>query len=128
MNMNQPRQAVSASILVVDDSEIVLDVVRGILEDAGYEVHTHNSPFQLLQTVRTLHPALILLDVNMPALSGNKALEILTKYKVATPVVFYSDRSELELLKLVETTGAAGYIKKTADPDKFLREVKRWVH
>src|SRR5215208_4457872 len=90
-------------ILVVDDSEIVLDVVKETLEEAGYEVHIRNTPFQLLQAVRTVDPSLILLDVNMPALSGNKALEILAKYNVKIPVVFHSDKAEAELLAIVNT-------------------------
>lgn len=121
------HHAMNRRILVIDDSEIVLDVVKQTLEEAGYEVHTRNSPFLLLQVVRSIDPGLILLDVNMPALSGTKALEILAKYKLQVPVVFHSDRSEKELKEIVASTGAAGFIRKTSDANLFVTEVKHWI-
>ena len=127
--MAQAKAFIKPRILVIDDSEIVLEAVRDMLEDGGYEVETLTSALLLPQTVRTFQPRMILLDLNMPALSGQRAFEIATRLDVATtiPVVFHSDRPEPELAEAVRSTGAAGFIRKTGDADMLLKQVAKWV-
>ena len=64
-------------ILIIDDDQAHLDSARGILEAEGYEVFTQNQPFGATNAVIRLQPDLVLLDVNMPALSGDRLAEVL---------------------------------------------------
>ena len=101
-------------ILVIDDDERHLVAVKGILEDAGYEVITHNHWIGSTSTVMKLKPDLVLLDINMPALSGDR-LAMLFRTNGSTryvPVVFYSSNDEDTLRKLALKCGVAGYICK----------------
>jgi two-component system OmpR family response regulator len=127
--MAQVQAATKPRILVIDDSEIVLEAVRDMLEEGGYEVATLTSALLFPQTVRTFQPNLILLDLNMPALSGQRTFEIAKRLDVATmiPIVFHSDRPETELAAAVRSTGAAGFIRKTGDAEALLKQIAKWL-
>ncbi|NOY38874.1 MAG: response regulator [Nitrospirae bacterium] len=101
-------------ILVIDDDERHLVAAKGLLEDAGYEVITHNHWIGSTSAVMKLKPDLVLLDINMPALSGDR-LSMLFRTNGSTrnvAVVFYSSNDEDSLRKLVLKCGVAGYICK----------------
>src|SRR5262245_12558816 len=107
--------------MVVDDSPIVLELVQGILSDGGYEVVTVTSPFGFSSHLRREKPDLVLVDVGMPALQGDKLVEIAQRNEShRCPVVLYSDRSEAELLRLVRSSGATGYIRKSGQAAELL--------
>jgi DNA-binding response OmpR family regulator len=59
-------------ILVVDDNEDILDVIKLILEDFDYEVTTLSNAKLLFDTVRATHPDLILLDVMLGNADGRE--------------------------------------------------------
>jgi CheY-like chemotaxis protein len=108
---------VRQKILVVDDSDIALELARIRLEEAGFEVETLNSPFGFSAALWAQKPDLVLLDVSMPALQGDRLLQIAHRQggKRRCPMVLYSDRSEQELRELAQSCGADGYVRKSAD-------------
>jgi PleD family two-component response regulator len=101
-------------ILVVDDDEKHLLTTKELLELAGYEVVVHNSPFRTSEVVRTVTPDLIILDVNMPALSGDRLCSLLKGHSSAKdmPVLLYSSNDEDSLRRSVTEFGADGYVCK----------------
>jgi CheY-like chemotaxis protein len=111
-------------ILAVDDDESHLRAVREILELEGYEVVTRSQSLGTSKMVLDLAPDLILLDVNMPALSGEHLLSILKRNELTAgiPVVFYSGNDDMTLRHLVQKSGATGYIRK-GDPAALRRKV-----
>ena len=101
-------------ILIVDDDQAHLSSTRDILIAEGYEVFTHTHGFGVTNRARELRPDLILLDVNMPGLAGDKLAEVL-KANYTTrdlPIVFYSSNDEDALRETVKRYGARGYISK----------------
>jgi DNA-binding NarL/FixJ family response regulator len=117
--------------LLVDDSEIVRELVKATLEAAGYEVQTHGSPFGFSSSLMRQNPDLVLLDVNMPALSGDKLAEIAVKNRLAggpgCPLLLFSDRPPHELARLAARCGANGYIHKTNDSEALIQAVNRYL-
>jgi CheY-like chemotaxis protein len=101
-------------ILIIDDDTAHLESTRGILEADGYEVVTHERAFGATNVVRDLEPDLVLLDVNMPGLSGEHLFDIFRANPKTrdTPVVFYSSNDEDTLRSSVVRLGAHGYISK----------------
>jgi CheY-like chemotaxis protein len=104
-------------ILAVDDDPAHLVSTLAILEAEGYDVFTHNSAFGVTNLVRELKPQLVLLDVNMPGLSGDTLGSLLRNRSDtgSVPVVFYSSNDEDWLRRAVQKHGAMGYISK-GDP------------
>ena len=104
-------------VLLVDDSEIVLEVIRMNLEEEGFEVSTLENAVQLHAVADDIQPDVILLDIRMPGLRGDEAARLLQHLPGTRkiPVILHSEVSEDELAHLCEDLGAAGYIRKTPD-------------
>lgn len=122
------KQRGKAKILLVDDSEIVRESVVLMLEERGFDVVGVAGVFALPQAVAREAPDLVLVDVSMPAISGDKAVEIARRNQTSgCPMVLFSDRPREELEKLARRCGAAGFIKKTADGNALASAVERYL-
>ncbi len=62
-------------IMVVDDEESLLELMRAILEIEGYEVITVDNGKKAVEKLKTVKPDLILLDMMMPGMSGREVCE-----------------------------------------------------
>jgi DNA-binding NtrC family response regulator len=117
-----------AKILIVDDSQIMREFVQTILADEGYEVIGLDSPTGFSRTLVQEKPDLVLMDVSMPALSGDKLVEIALRSGLHhCPIVLYSDRTDAELAALADECGAAGYIRKSQDPSLLGLKIRRFL-
>ena len=116
-------------ILVIDDDEKLLGAVRRLLTAAGMEVVTAASSLHLPKLVQREKPDLILLDIEMPTLSGEHVLDFakLFDFLAAVPIVLHSAKSEEELQSLVQRSNAVGYIKKTGNPLSLVSQVKTFL-
>lgn len=105
----------SKKVLVVDDSEIVLEKAREALDAKGYEVVTASSAQDADRFIYSAKmPDVIIMDVMMPTMEGDRKTRIL-KEDVSTrniPVLLLSSKSENELGQLVSESGADGFIRK----------------
>ena len=119
----------SPKILVIDDDEKLLGAVRRLLTSAGMEVIVSSSSLHLPKLVQREKPDLILLDIEMPTLSGEHVLDFtkLFDFLAATPIVLHSAKSEEELQSLVARSNAIGYIKKTGNPLSLVSQVKAFL-
>ena len=81
-------------ILIVDDSDLILEIYKNLLESAGFEVITSNTPFGTASIIATEKPNLVLIDLFMPALPGDKLVELLRKDKNIqnTKLILFSNR------------------------------------
>lgn len=101
-------------LLLIDDDAAHLISTRGLLEAEGYEVFTHTQGFGATNVARQLRPDLILLDVNMPGLSGENLAGVLQANPATRdlPIIFYSSNDEDALRSAVRRFGVRGYISK----------------
>lgn len=63
------------AVLIVDDDESIRETVRFLLEDAGYETHVARNGVDALDLLGRLEPAVVLLDLVMPAMTGIELLQ-----------------------------------------------------
>ncbi|MGH1341667.1 MAG: response regulator [Nannocystales bacterium] len=117
------------TILIVDDDPFILRALSRMLKAGGYGVVTHDSGFGLSGVVRKHDPDLLLLDVNMPGLSGDGALSALHALAsrfgtLPVPVVFHSGLSDVELTALARSCGAKGHLCKPARSAEVLEMVR----
>jgi CheY-like chemotaxis protein len=115
--------------MVVDDSEIVLDLTKTALENAGYVVLTHNRPAGCVAMILHEKPDLLLIDVNMPRLGGDTVVKLFGRAKPNsdTIVLLYSSLPVDALRAKAQASGAHGFIRKTEDTFDLVRQVNRWL-
>lgn len=102
-------------VLVVDDSEIVLDKATEALVARGYEVVTAASASAADRYIYgDVRPDVIILDVMMPYLDGDQKARMLKAERSTRdiPVLLLSSKSEDELARLTSESGSDGYIRK----------------
>jgi CheY-like chemotaxis protein len=114
-------------ILVVDDSDLCRDLTRCMLEEFGYEVVTLDSGLALSLVLGRELPDLVLVDVSMPALSGNQIVEVARHHRHRCPMVLFSDRPAGELSELAKRCGASGFIPKTGDARELAESIGRFL-
>src|SRR6187431_940686 len=121
---NQP-----ATILVVDDSEVVLAVTKTLLAAAGYRVLTHPGPSGCVAVILQEKPDLVLIDVNMPKLGGETIVKLFGKAQPNSEaiILLFSSLPADQLERRAQSSGAHGYIRKTDDSFELLRHVHRWL-
>jgi CheY-like chemotaxis protein len=62
-------------IMIVDDEDNILELVKAVLENEGFEVITASEGNECLEKLKTIKPDLILLDMMMPGMSGREVCE-----------------------------------------------------
>ena len=108
-------------VLVVDDEQEDLNIMKGILEKEGYEVATATNGADALDHLTGDNVDLILIDIRMPTLSGYEILRLMReKVNHKSKMVFVSIVPEKE----VNMEGTDGFIQKPFSPDTFMNKVK----
>lgn len=115
------RTAKKSRVLIVDDDPIVLEVCRERLVAAGYEVSVRDQAIGTSRLIAQSAPDIVLLDVMMPALSGDELALILKRSALTKKIhiVLHSSKPEAELSGLIAQTGAIGAIQKADDAEEF---------
>jgi CheY-like chemotaxis protein len=113
-------------ILVVDDSEFILQLMQTILENEGFDVELAESAQRALARASESAPDLVVLDVRMPGTDGWELLRELRKLEptAAVPVIMSSTDAEELGWTLALANGAQAYLAKPFAPAHLLRVVR----
>lgn len=115
------------SILAVDDSPSMRQMVVFTLRGAGYEVVEAGDGVQALSVARQKKVNLVLTDVNMPNMDGLtliRELRALPDYRLI-PILFLTTESSPEKKQEGRTAGATGWLVKPFNPEKLLATIKK---
>ena len=115
------------SILAVDDSASMRQMVSFTLKGAGFDVREATDGVEALEIAKTESFDLVLTDVNMPNMSGIelvKNLRQLDNYKF-TPMLMLTTESAGDMKMQGKQAGATGWIVKPFNPDQLLSTIKR---
>ncbi len=116
-----------ASILTVDDSTSMRQMVQFTLKGAGYEVVEAVDGVEALDVANTRSFDLVVTDVNMPNMDGItliKELRKLPDFKF-TPILMLTTESGSEKKQEGKAAGATGWIVKPFDPERLLETIKK---
>lgn len=119
----------SVSILVVDDSPVVVEAVKGALLGDGYTVVTAEDGIECLDMVKQHKVDLILLDIDMPKMNGYQVCKLLKndpQYQDIPIVMLTAKTSEADRLWGVKA-GSDEYITKPFDYAKVKEVLKRFL-
>lgn len=116
-----------ASILAVDDSASMRQMVTFTLKGAGYEVVEAADGVQALSTARIRRFDLVITDVNMPNMDGIaliRELRGLPAFRF-TPLLMLTTESSPEKKQQGKAAGATGWIVKPFNPEQLVNTVKK---
>jgi DNA-binding NtrC family response regulator len=114
------------SILIVDDEISYLDLMRGLLEQEGYQnVITEEDPLKVISILEQKDIELILLDVYMPQKSGLDLLEEIYAQFPTIPVIIITAVNEVEVALKAIKLGAYEFITKPPETERLFLTIKR---
>ena len=116
-------------ILIVDDNEMNVKLLRWVLEKHGYTVHTASDAQTARAGIRAVHPQLVLMDIQLPDVDG---LQLTREFKAdpdlrSIPIVAvtsYAMKGDRQ--KSIEA-GCDGYITKPIDTRQFPLEIEKYL-
>jgi CheY-like chemotaxis protein len=109
------------SILVVDDNPDNLVLTQILLECEGYDVRLAQDATETLERLKTYHPALILMDVQLPGMDGLELTRLLRKESALrdVPIVALTAYAMKGDQENARKAGCDGYITKPIDTRTF---------
>src|ERR1700749_2255825 len=111
-------------ILIVDDNQQQLDLTSRQLKSFGFDVATSAGSFGVSNLVRSFAPDVVLLDVEIPALSGDRLLAIARRYaEPGTRFVLFSACDETR--PLARETQADGWISKSETAEELVTRLRK---
>lgn len=113
-------------ILIVDDNVENLSVLGNMLMNSSYTVQVAQNGESAIKTVHKKHPDLVLLDINMPGLSGYDVCRNIKENKDTAdiPVIFLTAHSEIEHIVEGFSLGAVDYVTKPFNEEELLSRVR----
>ncbi len=117
------------TILTVDDSASVRQVVRTVLSGAGYTVLEATDGLEGLAKAKSNTINMVITDLNMPVMNGLDLIKHLRKVPsiVGIPIVFLTTESNESAKQDAKAAGATGWITKPFKPEQLLAVVTKLV-
>jgi CheY-like chemotaxis protein len=117
------------AILIVDDNEMNVKLLRWVLEKNGYEVHTASDARTARAALRTLRPKLVLMDIQLPDVDG---LQLTRELKADPglrdiPVVAVTSYAMKGDEQKSLDAGCDGYITKPIDTRQFPLDIQKFL-
>jgi two-component system, chemotaxis family, chemotaxis protein CheY len=116
---------VSITILTVDDSRTMRDMLKMSLLKAGFQVVQAEDGVHGLEVLQEQHADVIITDINMPRMDGFGFIDAVRgkeKYR-GVPILVLTTESGDDLKRRARNAGATGWIVKPFDPVKLVRAI-----
>ncbi len=117
-------------ILVVDDNQVILKILKNILESNNYLVITALNGVEALKIAYQEKPVLIITDYMMPEMDGMALIKKL-KSQLATrfiPVIMLTSKDEVDTEVEIIHAGADDYLTKPVNPKRLLARISRFIN
>ncbi len=111
-------------ILIYDDDADILEVCKIILENENYRVETRMLCNNIIKDIRQVKPDLILMDLWIPEIGGENAINLMNDNKAVqnVPTILFSANAEIE--EIFKRVHANGFLKKPFEVKAMLEMIK----
>jgi CheY-like chemotaxis protein len=110
-------------LLIVEDDYLVGEMIKGLLEEAGYTVVGEATDgLEAVEMTQSLQPDAVLMDIMMPVMDGIEATRLIYE-RCPTPVVMLTAYETQEMVEKASAAGAGAYLVKPAN----VREMERAI-
>src|SRR5882762_5305009 len=114
-------------VCVVDDDASVREAVGGLLRSAGLTVKTFGSAREFLASPRLDAPSCLVLDVELPGLSGLDLQQELVRGNVQVPIIFLTGHGDIPMSVRAIKAGALDFLTKPVDVDELLGAIQKGI-
>ena len=111
-------------IYVIDDDASICKALARVMKSAGLPVQTFVSAKAFLQSVQPAETDCMVVDIQMPDMTGPELQEQLVHSDIHTPIIFISAFDDEQIRKQTSEHGAAGYFQKPVDNQALLDAIK----
>jgi two-component system nitrogen regulation response regulator NtrX len=108
------------SILIVDDEPSIVQSLKGLLSDEGFEVMTAPNGYEALKLIESESPDLVLLDIWMPGIDGIETLKEIKANNPFVQVIIITGHGNIETAVKATKLGAFDLIEKPLSIDKVI--------
>jgi DNA-binding NtrC family response regulator len=113
------------NVLVVDDEAAILDTLRILLRNEGFEPHMAHGGKKALEQLEILRPDIVLTDIRMPGVSGVEVLAAAREVDPDMPVILMTAQATLQSAMQAVNAGAFYYIQKPFGNDELVAILRR---
>ncbi|KZB52552.1 response regulator [Thalassospira lucentensis] len=116
-------------IVGVDDDPKSLVLLKRIVESGGYSFVGVSSGKELLETLKTRKPRIILMDIMMPGMNGFEAsIRVRTRFPdLACAIIYVTARQGEEDLRGGVAAGGNDFVLKPINREKLLSRIEKWI-
>jgi CheY-like chemotaxis protein len=114
-------------IVLIDDDRGWIEAVASMLRDVGYDVRAAEDSRQGIELIARLLPSLIVLDLNMPHVSGLEILRELRRRELRMPVLVVSAESEPSAMPNALAAGATAVLAKPVSAETLRWTARRLI-
>ncbi len=116
-------------ILIVEDNEINLYLVRFMLEREGYEVIEARDGATGVELAIKEKPELVIMDIQLPDINGLEATRRIRASEAdgGIPIVALTSYAMTGDRERALAAGCTGYIEKPIDPENFIAEIEKYL-
>lgn len=124
------KQEMAKTILAVDDSASIRQMVTFTLKGAGYDVIEAVDGQDALDKANAQQVNLVLTDINMPRMDGYQLLELLRKTSnyESVPILMLTTESADDMKAKGKAAGATGWLVKPFDPKRLLEVIGKVIN
>ena len=113
-------------IVIVDDSPFSISLLRGMLEENGFEVIGTASTLQeVKEVIEEKRPTLVTMDMTLPGTDGLECTRAVHAIDESIKVIVVSSMMDEEIVKEAKANKVSEYIQKPVDPDELITAIKR---
>lgn len=112
-------------VYVIDDNKVVAMALSDTLQRLGYSTEVYNDPLVFLRESMPVSPAVILLDMRMPSMSGVELQKRLLELGRKTPIIFISGEWQSSEIVMGMKQGALDFLFKPFNLDELLTVIQK---
>ena len=116
---------IDSPIFVVDDDASVREALGSLIRSAGWRVETFATAQEFLARPRAEGPSCLVLDVQLPGLSGLDLQQELAKMEVQIPIIFLTGHGDIPMSVRAIKAGALEFLTKPVDDEALLEAIQR---
>ena len=117
----------NAMVFVVDDDKSVRESLRNLIRSAGLSVQTFSSAQEFLASERPKVPSCLVLDVQLPGLSGLDLQQELGKAGIQIPIIFISGHGDIPTSVRAMKAGALEFLTKPVNDEDLLDAIQQAI-